>query len=135
MENIEAVKELLIHKGRIEDSLQEVNRIINYLIRQNKLDMTPSITPYKIFKAVSLVFGISKGAIVSDNRLRNIVLARNAVVYFLREYNELSYPKIGEIINRHHATILNSLKVFQLDYDNIKWYAEKIEETRKIIIE
>ncbi len=55
-------------------------------------------------------FGIDPDDILAFDRSKSIARARHAVCYVLRKRFDLSYPEIGEIMNRDHSTIMNSVQ-------------------------
>ncbi len=67
-----------------------------------------SVTVDKIFSAVYKKYDISKEDIKSKKRPKNIVWARQVAIYIIREITELSFPDIGEIVNKDHATVMYS---------------------------
>ena len=67
--------------------------------------------------------------ILSSKRSQEIAYARHIAMYLIREFTNLSLPKIGkELGGRNHATILNGI-------NKIKESMEKNEDTKKIIDE
>lgn len=135
MENIEAVRQILIHKEKVEFSLREIQRILNTLISENQIDLTPNVSEEKIFYAIEQVFGFTKDQVLAQNRSRKNVLIRNAAIYFFKEYRGYYRSQIARIFGRDRVTIMNSLSVFEADYNSNLEYSEKVEAARKIIIE
>lgn len=72
----------------------------------------------KIKVAVRLVEGrhkVSYDDILSKSRKARFVKARRELCFILRTYLHLSYPQIGEIINRDHTTIIHAVREFSKD--------------------
>ena len=67
-----------------------------------------SVTIEKIYTAVQKKYGIRKEDILGQKRNKEIAEARHICVYLIREITEISYPQIGKIFNRDHATIISS---------------------------
>lgn len=65
-----------------------------------------SVTVDKIFSAVYKKYDISREDIKSKKRPKNISWARQVAIYMIREITELSYPDIGEIVSKDHATVI-----------------------------
>ena len=61
------------------------------------------------------VCGIDRKDFYGRKRTRDIVVAREMVVYILRRRFGLSLRDIGKAINRDHATVLNLLYNFSYD--------------------
>jgi len=67
-----------------------------------------NVTVDKIFSTVYKRYGISKEDIVGTKRNKEIANARHIMCYLIREVTEMSFPNIGKLMNRDHATILSS---------------------------
>ncbi len=94
----------------------------------NKSD-DPHINTEYILSIVANYFNITSDEILSSKRTQEISYARHIAMYLIREFTNLSLPKIGkELGGRNHATILNGI-------NNIKASMEKNEDTKKIIDE
>ncbi len=79
----------------------------------NKLFETESRRPRKpiafdsILKHVSDVMQISRTEILSNKRVRHVVLARSIAIHLARQLTSMSYPEITEAINRtSHSTVI-----------------------------
>ena len=70
-----------------------------------------SVTIDKIFAAVFKKYGISREDIVGKKRTKEIARARHIAIYLVREITEMSYPNIGKLFGRDHATVMSSLEV------------------------
>jgi len=80
-----------------------------------------SKAPYSInqlIKDVCFHLGISKTALLSQTRRREVAIGRRMVIYFLYKYHTLNLTQIGKILNRDHTTILF----------HSKWVNDRIEE-------
>lgn len=94
----------------------------------NKSD-DPHVNTEYILSVVANYFNVTSDEILSSKRTQEIAYARHIAMYLIREFTNLSLPKIGkELGGRNHATILNGIK-------NVKESMEKNEDTRKIIDE
>ncbi len=68
-----------------------------------------------VIDATCAVCGIDMKDFYGRKRTRDIVVAREMVVYILRRRFGLSLRDIGKAINRDHATVLNLLYNFSYD--------------------
>lgn len=68
------------------------------------------ITPEYIIDACAKFYGVKKEDIYSDKRTKNIALARQVSIYIIKELTDLSFPKIGSIIGKDHATAIYAIK-------------------------
>lgn len=55
---------------------------------------------------------------------------RHYICYRLKRYNRFKLYEIGDLFNRHYATVLNSIKAHH-DLKNDKIYLDTIEETKQ----
>jgi chromosomal replication initiator protein len=67
-----------------------------------------STTVDKIFSAVYNKYGVSKEEIKGKKRVKNIIWARQVTIYLIREITELSFPNIGDIVDKDHTTVMYS---------------------------
>lgn len=72
-----------------------------------------SVTVEKIYSAVYKKYDIKKEDILSQKRNKEIAEARHIAIYLIREITEMSYPNIGKLFERDHATIISSYSKIQ----------------------
>lgn len=79
-------------------------------INHRRLDGVEKISAIEdIVQFFAEKFGVEKAVIIGKSRKQEIVLIRDVITYFLREYAEMSYPAIGKLLgNRDHTTIIHS---------------------------
>ena len=56
--------------------------------------------------------GIGLADLLSRSRTGPVVYARQLAAYSIRKLTNLSYPKIGRLLNRHHSTIMYDVAEF-----------------------
>ena len=67
-----------------------------------------STTIDKIFSAVFKKYDVPKEDIKGKKRVKNITWARQVTIYLVREITELSFPDIGDIVDKDHSTVIYS---------------------------
>ncbi len=67
-----------------------------------------SVTIDKIFSAIFKKYSVSREDIKGKKRVKNITWARQIAIYLIREITELSFPDIGEIVDKDHSTVIYS---------------------------
>jgi len=67
-----------------------------------------NITLDKIFTAVYKKYNVKKEDIIGNKRTKEIAAVRHTTIYLIRRVTEMSFPSIGKIFNRDHATIMAS---------------------------
>lgn len=107
-------------------TMQLADEAIKEFLNKNE---DPHINTEYILSIVANYFNITSDEILSSKRTQEISYARHIAMYLIREFTNLSLPKIGkELGGRNHATILNGI-------NNIKTSMQKDEDTKKIIDE
>lgn len=70
--------------------------------------------------AIEQVFGVSAKDIESSSRMREIVEARMALFALFRKHFPISLSHLGLLYNRHHSTVLYSMRssddLYQFDF-------------------
>jgi len=62
------------------------------------------------------------------------VRARHIAVYLIREITEMSYPNIGKLFDRDHATVMASLDVVKKRITADPLFAMDIENMKKEVV-
>ena len=90
---------------------------------------------YAIASAVTKCTNIPFEDITSIRRDADISEARHIICYFLKMYTKMHYTEIGLFLgNRHHSTIINSVKTVKDLVTIDKKFKSKIDEINEIII-
>lgn len=91
-------------------------------------------------------FGLSAEDLLGKSRMQDIVFARNALIYFLRDYNNMSFVAIGKLLGgRDHTTAIHSyweiknnidfVKNFENEFKALITEIESIKEQKHILEE
>src|SRR5215470_433309 len=103
--------------GNYEITLESVQKVINKIVRQKN----KQITLEKIQKIVSSYFKINIDQIQSKSRKREIVQARQIIMFFSKKYTTFSYSFIGKQLgDRNNATVLYACNAVQNNLNNNK---------------
>jgi hypothetical protein len=81
----------------------------------------------RVSRLVAASFGVTTGDILGKSRKRDIVLARQVVMYFLHETFGISYPKIGAVLDRDHTTCLHAVEKIKQLIEKDRSLASKVE--------
>lgn len=68
------------------------------------------ITPEYIIEACAKFYNVKKEDIYSEKRTKEIVMARQVSIYIIKEVTNFSYPKIGAVFGKDHATAIYAIK-------------------------
>jgi len=68
---------------------------------------TREVEPDQVLKAVAKEFNVTIDELLSRTRVHSIALPRQVAMYLLREENDVSLPKIGDLLGgRDHTTVM-----------------------------
>lgn len=104
------------HKVELTPEFMQ-NNISSLLIKRDK-----TLTPQDIIDIVSEYFRIKLIDLKSPSRSKNIVIPRNLAIYLIYKHTPSSLKGIGEIFNRDHSTIKNSISKVEKDIENNDLY-------------
>lgn len=83
---------------------------------------------------VSELTGVNEIDMMSKRRVRDHVVARHFLRYYLRKNFNMTYESIGDLTNGHHASVIHSVKYVE-DYSlydrTYKLYKESIDDRFK----
>lgn len=92
-----------------------------------------TVTPEMIIKKVSEKYGVEIKDIYSEKRASNISQTRHICIYIIKKILDLSYPAIGKLLSRDHATIISSYKRIDTEIKNNSSFEIEINELIKEI--
>lgn len=75
------------------------------------------ITPEYIIECCAKFYKVKKEDIYSEKRNSDIVFARQASIYIIKELTNLSFPKIGAIFGKDHTTAIYAIKKMKQTMD------------------
>ena len=68
------------------------------------------ITPEYIIEACAKFYNVRKEDIFSEKRTKDVAFARQVSIYIIREITNFSFPKIGSLFGKDHATAIYAIK-------------------------
>ncbi|MDR0930304.1 MAG: chromosomal replication initiator protein DnaA [Clostridiales bacterium] len=74
-----------------------------------------------IIRQVEQQYKLPSNSLVSKSRNKNVTLPRQIAMYLCRTKLNLSYPKIGSIFGRSHATVIHNVKIIEENKDIINF--------------
>jgi chromosomal replication initiator protein len=86
---------------------------------------------HEIIKRVAAAFGITKKALLSPSRLRNVLLPRQVAMYLAHELAGLSLPRIGAAFERDHTTVLHACRKVKAELANDKQLAAILRQLER----
>ncbi len=66
-----------------------------------------------ILEGVCKFFGVSREEVLSTSRKKNLVLARQALIYLLKNFAQKSLKEISAFVKKEHSTVIYHLKTFE----------------------
>ncbi|MEK7564545.1 MAG: chromosomal replication initiator protein DnaA [Patescibacteria group bacterium] len=148
--NIELEPEIVEYvAGTIEGNIRELEGSLNIIVCQYKLKgrsptlseiknlLKNSIKPKKnmaikdVVKIVSEYYKIEEESIYEKIRKKEIVKARQVIMYLLREDFNVSYPLIGQKLGgKDHTTVIHSCLKIKVDIKNDPQLLQELEQIR-----
>ena len=92
-----------------------------------------NVTVDKIFSTVYRKFGISKEDLTGKKRTKEIASARHLTIFLIRDMTEMSYPNIGKMFARDHATVISSYNTIMYKINTDPDFVLEISELKKEI--
>jgi chromosomal replication initiation ATPase DnaA len=113
LDNLNKVKQIIVEDysfefGKPKIELNEYEFFIENLESESKKDVFKNLKEY-----------IEHLNLHSDARNKEFKTIRHVAFYILRKYRKLSYPEIGALFNRDHATIIWGCRKAQ-DFIDVK---------------
>lgn len=88
----------------------------------------------KLMSAIEHSFGVNEIAMKGKGKTSFVSEARHAFCHLARKHTDLPLAVIGGAINRHHSTVMNSIKVSQDLCDIDRTFRSKFDEAQKIFL-
>jgi len=125
-----AIKTLKAHSliNGEEISLAMAKRVLSEYLRKAEED---SINAEKILKYVSMRYGIKKEDITGPKRDTAVKNARHICAFLMRDMLNLTYKEIGNILGKHHSTIMDSCLKVEGNIKKSDTYRREIEEIER----
>jgi chromosomal replication initiator protein len=87
----------------------------------------------QVIRTVCEVLKADKRKVLTPNRSKNLVFARNMCYFIFRRYFSMTLKEIGQSFDRDHTTVIHGIQTFQNDIDCIKHYKGQYEEVQQIL--
>lgn len=97
--------------------------------------MPRQIKKATVLRAVADWYDIPEEQITGHKRSRHVVRARQMVMWLLRSMADMSYPEIGEAVNKDHTSALQGVKRMQCLMREDRSWARDAEDLKEIVRE
>ena len=148
--NLELAEELIEYvAGAVQGNIRELEGSLNLIVCQYRLKNKPlalqevknllknNMRPKKnmaikdIVKIVSEYYKLEEVSVYEKTRKKEIVKARQIVMYLLREDFNVSYPLIGQKLGgKDHTTVMHSCLKIKTDLKNDPQLLQELEQIR-----
>jgi chromosomal replication initiator protein len=71
------------------------------------------LSPQAVLEVVACFFGVTRDAMASKSRRRDVLVPRQLAMYFCRRYTDESLATIGQLFNRDHPAVSNAVKTVE----------------------
>lgn len=117
--------------------LQQTMRKKDFDINEAKLLLKNTIKPKKqvsiedVVKKISEFYNLDDSIIYDKTRRKEIVRARQIIMYILREEFNISFPLIGQKLGgKDHTTVIHSCEKVKKDLENDQVLAKELEDIK-----
>ncbi len=148
--NVELENELVEYiAGAVQGNIRELEGSLNLVVCQYRLKNKPlslaevknllknNMKPKKnmaikdVVKIVSEYYKLEESSVYEKTRKKEIVKARQVVMYLLREDFNVSYPLIGQKLGgKDHTTVIHSCLKIKTDLKNDPQLLQELEQIR-----
>ncbi len=104
-------------------------RVLKNLIKEKKR----TISLDYIKQTVTKHFGIDEKVLLSRSRTKEVVLARQIIMYLARKYTDLSLTTIGQELRRDHSTVLHAYTTINDQIKNNHIIRQHVQEIINMI--
>lgn len=87
----------------------------------------------ELIKSVAAKFSLTPRQLLSSSHEKHLVVARSAIVLILRQEHGYSLTRIGNILNRHHTTIMYSEQMAKKHYEESQAFREIVDSLSKTV--
>jgi len=127
----------------LESSLMRIKAFMNFYkkeidveyvkeILRDYLDAAKENEPEKIIEIIAEFFNLTKEDILNEKRTKNVALARQIVMYFLRHYLNLPLKQIGKILGgKDHSTVIHGIEKVEELIEKDEIFKENIVEIER----
>lgn len=86
----------------------------------------------RVFKVIERHYGINKDDLLSEKRVREVVMARHAAIYLVKKITGMSYPNLAKVFcKKNHTTMLSSCQLIQKKVDTEPSFAIEMSNLEK----
>lgn len=100
---IVAMQELMGEQINVDNVIRAVRDMLS-----SKNEYFPS--PELIIREVAQYYNLEADVIKGENQSKSVSAARNVAIYLIRNMSGINLQEIGAVFNRHHSTIISSIK-------------------------
>ncbi len=107
--------------------LNDISKLMSHKIDLTSAEMNDRKKASTILSIAQRIHGYPLNKISSKSRKRELIYARNQIIWMMSLFTKMSTTKIGDYVGRDHATVLNSRKVHVNDYETNNSYRATYE--------
>ncbi len=90
----------------------------------------------RIFEVIERHYNVGKNDLLSEKRVREVVMARHAAIYLVKKITGMSYPNLAKVFcKKNHTTMLSSYQLIQKKVDTEAAFALEMLSLEKEITE
>jgi len=126
---LEGSLNIIVCQYRLKNRLLSLSEVKNLL--KNNIKPKKNIAIKDVVKIVSEYYKLEEASVYEKTRKKEIVKARQVVMYLLREDFNVSYPLIGQKLGgKDHTTVIHSCLKIRTDLKNSPQLLQELEQIR-----
>ena len=87
----------------------------------------------QVIKTVCEVLKADRSKVLTPNRSKSLVFARNMCYFIFRRYFSMTLKEIGQAFDRDHTTVIHGIMTVQNDVECIKFYKDQFQEVQQVL--
>ncbi len=128
---LEGVLKNIVLQGQVKKkdvTLTEVKQVLKNNVQKKK-----SVSPKEVVRIIANYYNVEESTIYEKTRRKEIVYARQMIMFILREEFNISYPHIGqELGGKDHTTIIHSYNKIKNELKLNPTLVQEFEELRNM---
>lgn len=97
-------------------------------------NLKPSLSPELVLKSIATFYNITFEELIGTKRSSHLTLPRHVAVYFLHDFYNLSFPRIGELMsNRTHSSAIYSYEQVKKKLASSPSFAEEVTSLKNLL--
>lgn len=117
--------------SKLEQDQERVHQAVEEL--KSEPETLPLHDLQQVLELVARSYGVTAGDILGHSRVSFVIRPRQVLMYLLRTDLKMSYPKIGEFLDRDHSTVTYSCRKILGDQTTDSILTKEIRQFQEVL--